>query len=82
MATRPTVKRNTGTILTALKQGKSVRFTYTDQKGKAQRRTVKPVAFSTTPRHTDALLVQAVEGPMENFRSFRTDRVMRAVIVG
>lgn len=81
MATRTTVLRNTGVFTQAQEQGKRVRFTYTDGKtGATKRRTVKPLSAEKTRHNPDALIVRAVEGP-NNFRSFRTDRVMRAVIV-
>lgn len=79
MATRTTVLRNTGVFTQAQEQGKSVRFTYTDAAGVTRRRTVKPLSSEKTRHNPDALVVRAVEGP-GNHRSFRTDRVMRAVL--
>jgi predicted DNA-binding transcriptional regulator YafY len=81
MATRTTVLRNTGVFTQATEQGKSVRFTYTDGQGVTKRRTVKPFAAEKTRHNKDALLVKGTEGA-GNVRSFRTDRVMRAVLVG
>lgn len=80
MATRTTVLRNTGVFTQAAAKGKSVRFTYTDAAGKTSRRTVKPVSAEKTRHNPDALIVRGIDGL--NARSFRTDRVMRAVIVG
>lgn len=80
MATQTTVLRNTGVFTQAQEQGKSVRFTYTDAAGSVRRRTVKPVSAEKTRHNPHALVVRGVEGP-GNVRSFRTDRVMRAVIV-
>lgn len=79
MATRTTVLRNTGVFTTAQETGKSVRFTYTDEAGVTKRRTVKPTSATKTSQNKDALIVRAVEGL--NMRSFRTDRVLRAVLV-
>lgn len=81
MATRTTVLRNTGVFTQAQEQGHKVRFTYIDGKtGVTKRRTVKPLSAEKTRHNPHALVVRAVEGP-GNFRSFRTDRVLRAVLV-
>lgn len=80
MATDRTVKRNTGVFTQAQAQGKRVRFTYTDSSGVVSKRTVKPVGAKATRHNQHAALVEAQDGL--NFRTFRTDRVLRARIVG
>jgi len=78
MATQSTVRRNTAVVTEALAKGKRVRFTYTTAAGETKRRTVVPVHVEPTRHNADALIVRAKDGL--NDRSFRTDRMVRAVL--
>lgn len=79
MATNATVRRNTAVFTEAKAKGKKVSFTYTTNAGETKRRTVLPLEVESTRHNADALIVRAAEGL--NYRSFRTDRVLRARIV-
>lgn len=80
MATKATIRRNTAVVTEALAKGKSVRFTYTTNAGETSRRTVTPTLVQSTRHNEDALVVRGKDGL--NDRSFRTDRMVRAVICG
>lgn len=78
MATKATVRRNTAVVTEALAKGKRVRFTYTTAAGETTRRTVVPTFVQATRHNPDALVVRGKDGL--NDRSFRTDRMVRAVL--
>jgi predicted DNA-binding transcriptional regulator YafY len=78
MATNATVRRNTAVVTEALAKGKRVRFTYTTAAGDTARRTIVPTHVEATRHNENALVVRAKDGL--NDRSFRTDRMLRAML--
>ncbi len=79
MATRTTVLRNTGVAQKVAAQQGLITFTYTDAAGvKTRRKGLKVTSVRKTRQNPDALLVEAVD-TVGNVRTFRTDRMLRAI---